>query len=167
MTMIPEYELSGDQMRQVIHQTVQTYLSIEATGYRCNIEMLVDVLLKASSEGSSVEAVCNDLEDVADSNTIRETLNKEFEVGDLWEQEAQMNQALASHIPSNMPRKGLEVAMDFHDEPFYGKSPELRSYTVRTQAQKGTTHFLPDCECLHYLGTSSPYLSSDLCVART
>jgi len=52
-----------------------------------------------------------------------------------------MNQALASRVPSNMPRKGLEIAMDFHDEPFYGKSPELRSYAVRTQAQKGTTRF--------------------------
>jgi len=139
--MIPEYELSGNQMRQVTHQTIQTHLSIEASGYRCTSEMLVDVLLKASSEGSSVEAVCNDLEDVADSNTIRETFNREFEVGDLWEQEVQMNQALASRVPSNMPRKGLEIAMDFHDEPFYGKSPELRSYAVRTQAQKGTTRF--------------------------
>jgi len=141
MTMIPEYELSGDQMRQVTHQTIQEHLSIEATGYRCKSEMLVDVLLKASTGGSSIEAVCADLEDIADSNTIRETLNREFEVGDLWEQEVQMNQALASQIPSDMPRNDLEVAMDFQDEPFYGKSPELRSYAVRTQAQKGTTHF--------------------------
>lgn len=141
MTMITDYELSAEQMRQITQDTVQTHLSIEANGYRCKSGMLVDVLLKASTEGSSIEAVCNDLEDVADSNTIRETLNEQFEVGDLWEQEVRMNHALASHIPPDMPQGGLELAMDFHDEPFYGKSAELRSYAVRSQAQKGTTRF--------------------------
>jgi putative transposase len=40
-----------------------------------------------------------------------------------------------------MPRGGLEIAIDFHDEPFYGKSVELSSYAVRDQAKKGTTRF--------------------------
>ena len=40
-----------------------------------------------------------------------------------------------------MPRRGLEMAVDFHDEPFYGKSAELRKYTVRGEAQEGTTYF--------------------------
>ena len=141
MPIIPKYELSAEAMRDITQQTVQEHLSIEAHGYRCKSEMLVDVLLKAASENSSVEATCRDLEDVADSNTIREILNEQFEVGDLWEQEGQVNQALASHIPSHMPRSGLEIAIDFHDEPFYGKSAELRTYAVRDRAKKGTTRF--------------------------
>jgi putative transposase len=32
------------------------------------------------------------------------------------------------------------MALDYHDEPFYGKSPELRSYACRAQAKEGTTH---------------------------
>lgn len=141
MPSVAEYELKADMMRAVTQKTVQETVSIEVNGYRCDSEMLVDVLIKAASENSSVEAVCRELSDVADSNTIRERLNEQFDVGKLWEQEGQLNQALARHIPDKMPRGGLEIAIDFHDEPFYGKSLELRSYAVRDQAKKGTTRF--------------------------
>lgn len=141
MASVPKYELNADMIREVTQTTIQETVGIEAEGYRCDGEMLVDVLIKAASENSSVEAVCWELCDVADSNTIRERLNEQFDVAELWQQEAQLNQALARHIPDKMPRGGLEIAIDFHDEPFYGKSPELRSYAVRDQAKRGTTHF--------------------------
>jgi len=141
MASVPKYELNADMLRDVTQKTVQETIGIEAEGYCCNGKMLVDVLIKAASENSSVEASCRELSDVADSNTIRERLNEQFDVADLWEQEAYLNQALARHIPDKMPRGGLEIAIDFHDEPFYGKSPELRSYAVRDQAKKGTTRF--------------------------
>ena len=139
--MIPKYELSADQMREMTQKTVQTYMTIEGEGYRCTTEMVVDVLLKAASENSSVEAACNDLVGVADSNTIRDKLNAQFDVADLWMQEVELNRALASQIPIDMPRGGLEIAIDYHDEPFYGETPELRSYAVGDQAKKGTTRF--------------------------
>ena len=40
-----------------------------------------------------------------------------------------------------MPRGGLEVAIDTHDEPFYGKTSELLAYTCKDRAKAGTTHF--------------------------
>jgi hypothetical protein len=62
-------------------------------------------------------------------------------VYELRQQEAEMNAAFAAAIPSGMPRGGLEVAIDTHDEPFYGKTPELLTYTCKTRAKAGTTHF--------------------------
>lgn len=141
MLSVPNYELNADMMRAVTQKTVQETMGMELEGYRCDGEMLVDVLIKAASENGSIEAACQELSDVADSNTIRERLNEQFDVAHLWEQEAQLNQALARHIPDKMPRGGLEIAIDFHDEPFYGKSSELRSYAVRDRAKKGTTRF--------------------------
>lgn len=141
MPSVPNYELNAEMIRDVTQQTVRETIGIEAEGYCCDGEMLVDVLLKAASENSSVEASCQELSEVADSNTIRERLNEQFDVAELWEQEAQLNQALARHIPAAMPRSGLEIAIDFHDEPFYGKSVELRSYAVRDRAKQGTTRF--------------------------
>jgi hypothetical protein len=41
-----------------------------------------------------------------------------------------------------MPHTELEVAIDFHDEPFYGKPADLRAVTCSGQAKKGTTHFI-------------------------
>lgn len=141
MPSVPKYELNADMIRDITQDTIQETFGIEAQGYCCDGEMLVDVLLKAASENSSVEAACQDLSEVADSNTLREHLNVQFDVGELWEQEAQLNQALARHLPAQMPRGGLEIAIDFHDEPFYGKSAELRCYAVRDRAQQGTTRF--------------------------
>jgi putative transposase len=141
MPSVPEYELNAAMMRDVTQKTVRETLAIEAEGYRCDGEMMVDVLIKAASENRSVEASCQELSQVADSNTIRERLNEQFDVAELWQQEAHLNQALARHIPDKMPRGGLEIAIDFHDEPFYGKSVELSSYAVRDRAKKGTTHF--------------------------
>jgi hypothetical protein len=141
MPSVPKYELNADMIRDMTQKTVQETIGIEADGYCCDGEMLVDVLIKAASENSSVEASCQELSDVADSNTIRERLNEQFDVAKLWEQETYLNQALARHIPDKMPRGGLEIAIDYHDEAFYGKSVELSSYAVRDRAKKGTTRF--------------------------
>jgi putative transposase len=75
------------------------------------------------------------------SNTLREQVNAALDVAELRQQEAEMNAALAAAIPKGMPRGGLEVALDTHDEPFYGKTPELLTYTCKTRAKAGTTHF--------------------------
>ena len=41
-----------------------------------------------------------------------------------------------------MKRKGIEIAVDFHDEPFYGKLETTLAVTCSGQAKKGTTHFV-------------------------
>jgi hypothetical protein len=140
--MIHLYELKGEDVRAFTLQTMKKHFAIQAEGYSCTTDMLLDVLMKASAECSSLEAVCADLEHVADSNTMREYLNKALPIKKLRDQEAQVNQALADCIPSSMARNGVEVAFDFHDEPFYGKQEGTRAVTCNGQAKKGTTHFI-------------------------
>lgn len=139
--MIPDYELSAEDVHHVALQTAQKHLSIGADGYSCNPEMLLDVLFKAATENVSIETSCNDLQDVVGGNTIREYLHGHFDVCYLKEQEYEMNEALSSGMPEELHKHSLEVAFDFHDEPFYGKTPELQAYACRGQAKKGTTHF--------------------------
>lgn len=140
--MIPQYELKAEDIRAYTVNILKDHLKLEVAGYRCTTEVILDVVLKASAESSSVEAACNDLQDVADSNTIREYLNTALEIQALREQEIEMNAALAECIPNSMPRTKVEVAIDFHDEPFYGKGAGLREVTCSGQAKKGTTHFI-------------------------
>ena len=121
--------------------TLRQHLSLNITGYRCDTDMALNVLLKAASDNSSVEAACAELEAVANSNTLREQINAALDVAALWQQEAELNAALADGLPDQLPRGSVEVAMDFHDEPFYGKTPELRTYVCRDRANKGTTRF--------------------------
>jgi len=140
--MIHPYELKAEDVRAYTLQTMKEHFDIKAEGYCCTTDMILDVLIKASAECSSLEAVCADLEQVADSNTLREYINQALPVKKLREQEEQVNQALAHCIPSTMLRKGIEVAIDFHDEPFYGKQESTRAVTCNGQAKKGTTHFV-------------------------
>jgi hypothetical protein len=121
---------------------MKQHFDIDVHGYTCTTDMIYDLLLKASAECSSLEASCADLEQVADSNTVRDYLNQALSIQALSQQEEQANAALASCIPPTMARQGIEIAMDFHDEPFYGRQKDLRAVTCNGQAKKGTTHFV-------------------------
>ena len=139
--MIPEYALNAEDVRAMMLNTMERHLSLKTEGYRSTTHETFNLLLKAVAEGSSVEAVCADSCGVVDSNTLREQMNTALDVYALRQQEAEMNAALAAAIPAGMPRGGLEVAIDTHDEPFYGKTPELLTYTCSGRAKAGTTHF--------------------------
>lgn len=141
MRMIAEYELTAEDVHRMMFETIQSHLSLRTEGWRCTTGETLNILVKAVAEGSSLEAVCADAAAMMDSNTLREQLNEALDVSQLRQQEAEMNAALSDAIPNGMPRGGLEVALDTHDEPFYGKTPELLSYTRKGQAKAGTTHF--------------------------
>ena len=141
MRMIPEYSLNAEDVRGMMLDRMEKHLSLKTEGYRCSTRQTMNLLLKAVAAGSSLEAVCTDSCGIVSSNRLREQLNAALEADDLREQEAEMNTALQAAIPAGMPRGGLEVAIDTHDEPFYGKTPELRAYTCKTRAKDGTTRF--------------------------
>ncbi len=89
----------------------------------------------------TIESVCTDLADTVCGETVRQYLNEQLTLADLWDIERRANQALVSNLPRRLWHRRLEIAFDFHDEPFYGHSPELLVYTCRGPAQHGTTHF--------------------------
>jgi hypothetical protein len=140
--MIHPYELKAEDVRAYALKILKKHLRIEANGYSCKTDMIYDVLMKASAECSSLEAVCADLEEVADSNTLREYVNQALPSDELSTQEEQANRALAECIPESMAHQGIEIAIDYHDEPFYGKQEAMRAVTCSGQAKKGTTHFV-------------------------
>jgi hypothetical protein len=102
---------------------------------------VVQCVFKAATENVSIETACKDLLNAASSNTIREYLNEQLDVCHLREQECEMNHALAEGIPDEVLQQAVEAACDFHDEPFYCKTAELRTYACRSKAKKGTIHF--------------------------
>jgi len=139
--MIPEYALNAEDIHGMMLNTMETHLRVKTEGYRCSTRQTFHLLLKAVAEGSSLEAVCADSCGAVAGNTLREQLNAALVVDELREQEAEMNAALRASLPVGMPRGGLEVAIDTHDEPFYGKTPQLRAYTCKTRAKAGTSRF--------------------------
>lgn len=139
--MIPENALNAEDVRGMMLDVMESHLSVKTEGYRSTIGQTFNLLLKAVAEGSSLEAVCADSCGAVDSNTLREQVNAALPVAQLRQQEGEMNAALQAALPDGMPRGGLEVALDTHDEPFYGKTPGLRDYTCKTRAKAGTSRF--------------------------
>jgi len=73
---------------------------------------------------------------------VRVQLNKLLNVKALKQHEQQMNEALTEWLPPTLYSRRLELALDIHDEPFYGKSAAFEGYVCRGAAKAGTTHFI-------------------------
>jgi len=142
MEIITKNKLNAENVRSVTESLLRKQLvSLKTEGYKISTSMVLNVLLKAAIEKSSIEAVCADLGEVVDSNTIREAVNRALTVEDLRQHEVEINAALAACLPAEMPKQRLEMVIDFHDEPYYGKSEHIRRYTCRGEAKEGTTYF--------------------------
>jgi hypothetical protein len=88
-----------------------------------------------------VEAVWTELVGTPDPQTIRGSFNEQLRVEDLPALEAQLNAALAAEVPRHGRRQRPEVAIDYHDRPYYGKGEQAQELWVRGRAKDGTTRF--------------------------
>ena len=134
-------KLTDRDTRNEAVERLSKYLPLEISGYECTPEMVFDVLVKAAVTRQTIESVCKELPGMVDGETIRSYLKEQVTVDDLAGLERQLNQSLVSGLPGRLKKARLEIAIDFHDEPFYGKSPELLELTCRGEAEKGTTRF--------------------------
>lgn len=134
-------KLTDTDTREVAVERLATYLPLEVDGYACTTETVLDVLIQAATTRQTIEGVCNDLDEVVDGETVRGYLNEQIQVGELPELERRVNQALVADLPRRLRKTRLHVALDLHDEPFYGHTPELLGFTCGGPAKKGTTRF--------------------------
>ncbi|MEE8389858.1 MAG: hypothetical protein V3S14_03550 [Anaerolineae bacterium] len=121
--------LTDKDTHDAVVERLATYLPLEASGYECTTEMVLDVLIKAAATQQTIECVCNDLDGMVSGETIRGYLNEQIKVDDLYDLEQRVNQALVAELPRRLWKTKLQVAIDLHDEPFYGHSAELLDFT--------------------------------------
>ena len=137
----PNLKLTDEDTRKEAIARLGSYFPLQIDGYECTAETVYDVLIKAAVTGQTIETVCHNLADMVDGETIRGYLNDQIRADDLHGLEQQVNQALVAGLPRRLRKTKLEIALDLHDEPFYGHSPELVALTCGGQAHKGTTRF--------------------------
>ena len=105
----------------------------------CQPETVYEILLHAASHQDSIEHTTRILEGVPTGNDIRYHLDKLEDISAL---EAQLNQALASRLPSGMTKRKQRIAIDLNLLPYYGQSSEVEApYIYRSKAKAGTTSF--------------------------
>lgn len=133
--------LQSQDVHRLISEQMSHLLSNITEGYSCDRQMVSDMVIKASVSGRAIEGTCNSLENAPSGMTVRTYLNKELSVTELSEIECQLRRQLRADLPRRLWKQRLDLAMDFHDEPFYGKDPTLRAYACRGEAHQGTTRF--------------------------
>ena len=117
-------ELTAETTREAAISCLKKHLELDIQGSKVSTEMALEILVHAASLGQSIEASCAEL-DVADSNTIRDYLNGAFTASTLSSLEKQVNSALLSDLPNKVYLKAQDLAIDLHEQCFYGKDEQL------------------------------------------
>ena len=133
-----------DQRTLEITQTVLAqHLDLSAEGYLCQTSDLWQVLLTAAARQTYIETVCKELATVPDSNTIRGYLKEQLTPARIRELQRACNRALASQLPAWLRDHPKEIALDLHDEPYYGQDDlsDPDCWVCRGEARQGTTRF--------------------------
>ena len=134
-------KLTDDQVLSHARNLLREHLPLTAEGTCCTTDDLLNVLLGIAVNRGTLEAVCTDWAAAPDAETVRRYLNEQLCVEDLPELEQRLNAALRAEIPHRVWRQAREMAIDFHDRPYYGKQPQADGLWVRGQARDGTTRF--------------------------
>jgi hypothetical protein len=130
--------LSDEMTRAATIERLQKHLPLEVSGYKASSELIHELVVHAAVSGRSIEASCQDLEVKIGANRVREQLNSCLSLEKLDELEAKVNGALREGLPRKVRRVAADVAIDLHEQPFYGREDEL---TCRGEAKAGTTRF--------------------------
>jgi len=123
-------------------KTLEIYLPLEADGYCVTSDTLYDILIGITANRGTTESVCAELADAPDPETIRRYFREQFTVEQLPELQRSINDGLVANWPKKLRRSGpVEVAIDFHNRPYYGKQKQEEALWVSGEAKDGTTRF--------------------------
>ena len=132
--------------QQTLHDTMtllRRSIPLTAAGYRCQSADLWRLLVGAAARHTTLEALCADLTAAPDANTVRGYLTTQLPAAEIPTLEQHWNDALAELLPAWLLTRPQEVAVDFHDEPYYGRCDAAApdNWVCRGEAQAGTTYF--------------------------
>jgi putative transposase len=131
---------------RILHDStslISQQFSLHAEGYSCRSSDLWQILLTAAARKSTIEAVCADLLDAPHANTVRGCLHQQLGLEQIGELESGFNLLLQRLVPDWLRERPREIALDLHDEPYYGQSnrDDPDNWVCRGEARAGTTHF--------------------------
>ena len=143
-SLSPQPALTDEQTLASAVTCLIEHVPLETEGGYSPSELFA-ILLRAASQGDSIEQTARSLTGVPTGNGIRYHLEK---LADLPELEAQLNQALQSRIPPKLSKRSQALAIDLHLIPYYGQPNAAEApYIYRSAAKSG------------YCSGVSPYFS--------
>lgn len=138
-------KLDQQQTLTFARSVLEQHLSLEADGYCCSSEELLDILLMMAAKGETLDAACAELEAMPTPEAYRRYLRQHLSLDQLDVLERQVNETLQAAIPApvraRLSQRPHDIACDFTDQPYYGKLPQEEALWVRAKAKAGTTRF--------------------------
>jgi hypothetical protein len=132
--------LNDEVVVKEAQRRLQEYLPINWEGTQYNPTHAWTVLIGGVGMGASIAAVCREGHEAPSDNIVRETLNDQG-----WDDRLMAtacNDLLAQSARQCTWKGCFPVAIDLHEEPFYGKLPEDDPEVIRRgEAKAGTTYF--------------------------
>ena len=132
-------KLSQTDVLNYAHSRLAPHLRLKADGYSCSSTQLLHLLLGVAASRDSLQALCADLSNIPCAATFRQRLNQQLDAKQLPAVESAINTALAPPADLLLWLRPLEIAIDYHDQPYYGKSEQDKGLWVRGKAKQGTT----------------------------
>lgn len=135
------------QVQTVLLKVLKQFFPLDIKANKLNEDLLWAILLYAGTRQITIEAACQALSETPSANRVREHLNEQFndQKINLEELEKQLNQAFLAILPKKVQRElrqgKWEVAGDWIDICYYGKTDPDNSLVRRAVAKQGTTHF--------------------------
>ena len=131
-------QLNKKQVHAIALENLKQHLELKGSGEKSAPDKILDVLLAAAANNSSIEHECSSLEGAPSPNTVRGVLRESLELQKL---ERQVNQALWSHLNTRYWKGQQKVAVDLVEVPYHGLASKDSDEIRRGQAKQGTTHF--------------------------
>jgi hypothetical protein len=131
-------ELTAQQVHQMALETLKSNLELSSAGEKSSADNVLDILLSAAANQTSIDRECDELEGVPSPNTVRGVLRDSLEIQTL---ERQLNKAVGQDLNPAHWRDPQHVAVDLVDIPYYGLAKENPDEVRRSQAKLGTTYF--------------------------
>ena len=129
--------LTEKQVHEMAHAVLLEHLQLEGDGPQSSPPKVVEVLLGVACGRSSIERVSRDYGQAPSANTVRNVLKESLELDSA---EDRLNDALLEHVDKRYWKRPLKVAVDLHEQPYYG-TPESESDIRASKHKAGTNHF--------------------------
>lgn len=130
--------LTAGKVHEMAVETLAEHLRLAGRGEQSAPEKVIDILLLAAANHTSIDLECAIHDQAPSANTIRGVVKASL---NLEQAEGRINDALADRLDRRYWRKPVTAAVDLFEIPYHG-TYETDPREVRGgEAKSGTTHF--------------------------
>ncbi len=136
---IDKAKLKASDAHLLSSQCLQSCLELNMEKRNYTAQDILDVLLVAATQATSIEAVCQDMPQAPSPNTVRSVLAEALPE-ERSKLEAKLNEALLTKLPKKLFGRRLTCAIDITLISYYGQDDEDEAVR-RSKPKDGTSRF--------------------------